>query len=272
MQLALTDPENMQYREEQSAVVAKAALSGSVYPPETGKLIHAFFVPENIVKFCRSIEEKAWDVDRGRLELRARLGEGGDALSYSLHRIDTSSTVVRRLDTTLPQSSSSRSGHNNSSQRGASSGRPFRPGNRPTPSLEWGGPSSSHHRFVDSRTYNGKDRFLRDERYDRGSSQRGERGPSQADDRVRQVEARIRASRERGFVNGDNMNSHPRFPPRRDYYEGDSGSRQADATSRWSDDRYSTARTAYGDRNSRNLSPPPKRRDYSRDDRSRRDW
>jgi hypothetical protein len=263
-----------QYKEEQSAVVAKAALSGSIFPPETGKEIQAYFIPQMIVKQCIIIEEKVWQEDRGKVELRSRMGDDGESLLYSLHRVENSSAVANRLDKTLPQSSRpSHHNHRGGPKNAASfGGRPQQSGYRPE---HFQNPYLQKQAYGHDRRDNGRSDYRREENHDhRGRGGRYEeegRGSSRADERVREVEARIRAERERrgrgGFVKDDVMSDRPGRQP---FYDGRGGqSRHIDAPPpRWSGNG-SSSRSAYIDRN-RDLSPPPKRREYydgPRDDR-----
>ena len=265
-----------QYQEEASAVQAREALSGIVYPAETGKKIHAHHVPFSIVDQCIAIEERAWQEDRGKMQLRAQPAEEGGSLAYSLHPLETAS-AVRRLESTLPPAGR-RAEHRPSARASDGNDR-------------WNG-APSHSRYNDSAYSSARRRDDRRGPDDQGHSQaRGREdgghwrgapstGPSLADERVREVEARIMADRERGG-RGPVNDKYVRPTTERWYGGGPQGGH-----SRWGGrppnqsgwHNPDASRGAYSDR-AREYSPPGGgRRDYAeraRDefgrDRPRRD-
>lgn len=82
---------NPKYDDVQTSQRAREALTGTVFPPETGKEVQVFFVPTDVAGRCIDIEEKAWKDSRSRMELRVRPSEGGGGLLYSVHRLASES-------------------------------------------------------------------------------------------------------------------------------------------------------------------------------------
>lgn len=256
-------------------------MSGSVYPPDTGKEVRLEYIPHEIVNRCIAIEELAWQEDRGKMELRARRADQGDALIYSLHRLEATS-VVQRVEPRAPLAQTF-------NHRGPSQSNRIPPAG--PAKLEWGAgsSSSSHDRFrrepiqdYTRRDYRsggtrGDYHTSRDGRGPYGNADRRDpnRGSSRADDRVREVEARILAERERGerpLYRSNYRNGYGDATRSPQYSNGRSYGGASNEKDRWSRDRdvprkeENYSRSSYSDRR-REYSPPPPRRDYAETDR-----
>ncbi|UZJ54937.1 hypothetical protein CBS101457_004257 [Exobasidium rhododendri] len=263
------------YQDIQSAIQAKEAMTGSIYPPETGKKLQVFYVPHTIVDNCIAVEDKAWQDGRGKMELRAMIADDATSLFHSLHRVDTASAnpqlEVRRTSQATRENDLNRSRERNGStysrgeMRSGGSGRGGRSGGN-----NFGPP---HHFDLQSRwdrdadfnnrSRGGDARFgdrRRDSRreaqdFDRTQSEsHTHRGvPNRAEERLRQVEARILQDRERGKREYDRVEYKSSTSGRPGHHNNGTSSR--------GDDNHSHSRSsaeprnAYRDRQ-REYSPP----------------
>lgn len=248
-----------------------------------------FHLPHTLVDQCIAVEELAWQEDRGKMEVRAKESEDGSTLLYSLHRVDNGSSVPQ-LESRLPPQqvrverhgaeapfSRSESYKRGAFRKGMNSSRGGPSQFAPPPSRsEYGDrwnryPEHDRPRQFESQSMDrrrdyprGSEDYGRDRREDRRG---GASGSSQAEERVRQVEARIMKDRERGnrggFINQTGTNSSsPSSSDRLFHGKGDSRSHRADAVSRWSNAEPSfRGGAAYEDRR-RDYSPPSNRRNY----------
>lgn len=196
--------------------------------------------------------------------MKARVGSGEQIIYFSLHRSETGS-AVKKLESSLPPSSG-RSNH----QSSKASDRERRPFGReqqrlPRPqssNFQWGNSSDYAHKlqlhqqnpyiYPDPRPNpRGGERYK-----DRGRRDERDSGSSRAEERVRQVEARIRAERERGD-RGFHRDGLP--PGRGDTYNANHRSRPFDQ--RWSDHNASYRRP-HDDRRREHSPPTKSSRDY----------
>lgn len=254
----------------ETAQQARQTLDKTTFPPETGRAISIFPIPEDVAKRCIEMEDLAWGKDKTKMELRMAV-EDGEA-RFSIHRLDALQPSADgrarggSLKSRLSEPRRDRSNGGKFSTHGHAGGRTAGP---------WA-KEHFHARPDDetrSKTHRRED--------DRDDDRDGKRARGATDDRLRLIEERIMAERQsrgglpppltyhghrRGGGGGGGNDWPSRRPP--PLYQGFPPSRGYD------DYPPHSSRGRDGDRDRARERYPPPRRDWGptrdRDERDRR--
>ncbi|PWN93140.1 hypothetical protein FA10DRAFT_14634 [Acaromyces ingoldii] len=258
----------------ETAQQARQTLDKTTFPPETGRAISVFPIPEDIAKRCIEMEDMAWEKDKTKMELRMAV-EDGEA-RFSIHRLDALQPSAEGrarggpLKSRLSEPRRDRSNGGKYSTHGHAGGRTAGP---------WA--KEHFHARPDDET-----RSKRHRREDaRDDDRDGKRARGATDDRLRLIEERIMAERQsrggppppqtyhghrRGGGGGGGGGGGNDWPSRRPppLYQGFPPSRGYD------DYPPHSSRGRDGDRDRARERYPPPRRDWGpprdRDERDRR--
>lgn len=254
----------------ETAQQAQQTLDKTTFPPETGRAISVFPIPEDIAKRCIEMEDLAWGKDKTKMELRMAV-EDGEA-RFSIHRLDAlqpSADGKARggsLKSRLSEPRRDRSTGGKHSIYGHVGGRTA-------------GPWAKEHFHARPDDETRSKRHRRED--DRDEDRDGKRARGATDDRLRLIEERIMAERQsragppppqtyhghrRGGGGGGGNDWPSRRPP--PLYQGFPPSRIYD------DYPPHSSRGRDGDRDRARERYPPARRDWGpprdRDERDRR--